>query len=369
MGGQVKSVGKQKKQGKEVPAAYGRVFDHLLEGCQIISREYRYLYVNDVVARQGKSTREALIGHTMMECYPGIETTEMFARLKECIEDGVAQRMENKFTFPDSTVGWFELRMEPLPEGAIILSIDITDRIKAEERRKLLEELKTTFVRVVSNQLRAPLGTVRGSLETLRGAAPEKLDTEERVHLLAANNAAIEVVERLNEMVDAVDTVSGSAALPAKRISFEELWAPVYAECKAKSMAEHVQLIYAPPSAPLPLIECDPDKIKLVLIGLADNALRYTASGKITVVIDHQNGHIRFQIADTGIGLPVSEQPNVFNRFFRGSNARRLNPEGTGLSLAVARYHVERHGGRIGFTSEQNRGSTFWFEVPVHTAS
>src|SRR5688500_3444250 len=108
------------------------VLDHLLEGCQIIGFDYRYLYVNDVVAKQGRRTREELLGHTMMELYPGIENTHMFSLLKQCMHERKPAALENEFTFPDGSVGWFALKIEPVPQGVFILSIDITERKRAE---------------------------------------------------------------------------------------------------------------------------------------------------------------------------------------------------------------------------------------------
>jgi len=117
--------------------------DSLMEGCQIIGYDWRYLYVNDAVANHGRTTKEKLLGKTMMEAYPGIEKTEMFAALQKCMKERVATRMENEFQFPDGKKGWFELSIQPAPEGIVILSVDITKRKTAEEKLKTqMQELK-----------------------------------------------------------------------------------------------------------------------------------------------------------------------------------------------------------------------------------
>ena len=105
----------------------------MLEGCQIIDYDWRYAYVNDAAAKQGRRTKEELLRHTMMEMYPGIEKTEMFGHLQDCMTKRIPHQMENEFTFPDGSKGWFELRIEPVPEGVLILSLDITKRKEIEE--------------------------------------------------------------------------------------------------------------------------------------------------------------------------------------------------------------------------------------------
>ncbi len=108
------------------------VFDHLLEGCQVIRFDYHYLYVNDAAARQGRKAIHELLGKTMMEAYPGIEDTPLFATIKSCLLGHTAAEFESEFTYADGSTGWFLLKMEPILEGLIILSIDISERKQAE---------------------------------------------------------------------------------------------------------------------------------------------------------------------------------------------------------------------------------------------
>ena len=107
--------------------------DSMLEGYQIIDFDWRYAYVNEAVAKQGRRTKEELIGHTMMEMYPGIEKTEMFGYLQRAMIDRFPHKMDNEFTFPDGSKAWFELRIEPIPKGVLILSMDISQRRKLEQ--------------------------------------------------------------------------------------------------------------------------------------------------------------------------------------------------------------------------------------------
>lgn len=122
-------------------------FDSMLEGCQVIGHDYRYLYLNDEVVRQSHLTKEELLNKTMMECYPGIENTNLFKVISRCMQQRIPAYIDNVFTFSDGTQGFFKLDIEPVPEGVLILSENITENKIAEEK---LRESNKRFNRLVS---------------------------------------------------------------------------------------------------------------------------------------------------------------------------------------------------------------------------
>lgn len=113
---------------------YLKKLDLLLEGIQIIDFNWRYVYLNNVMSKQIKTEKENLLGFTVMEIYPGIEKTELFEHLQKCMEDRTPIRFENKFTFPDDSVKWFDLSIGPDDEGICIFSLDITKHKKREAK-------------------------------------------------------------------------------------------------------------------------------------------------------------------------------------------------------------------------------------------
>jgi diguanylate cyclase (GGDEF)-like protein/PAS domain S-box-containing protein len=106
--------------------------DRMAEGAQIISFDWRYVYLNDSAALQGARPRHELIGHTMMEMYPGIDQTPLFTIMQRCMAERTSEHFENQFTFPDGSLGWFDLSIQPIPEGIFILSTDISQRKQAD---------------------------------------------------------------------------------------------------------------------------------------------------------------------------------------------------------------------------------------------
>lgn len=114
--------------------------DHLLEGCQIIGFDWRYIYLNNTAEIHNKRPKEELLGQRYMDMWPGIEETEVFKVIRQTLEERVSAHFENEFTFPDGSLGWFDLSIQPVPEGVFILSIDITERKKIENALRESEE-------------------------------------------------------------------------------------------------------------------------------------------------------------------------------------------------------------------------------------
>ena len=122
------------------------VLDTMLEGCQLIGRDWRFLYVNEAGANHNRVRSEDVIGRTMGEVFPGFEQMPLFRSLERCMNDGTPQRFENQFTFPDGSTGWFDISVEPQPDGIFILSVDITERKRAENALHAVRDQLTAVV-------------------------------------------------------------------------------------------------------------------------------------------------------------------------------------------------------------------------------
>ena len=132
--------------------------DRLLAGFQIISFDWTFLYVNPAAARHGRSTPRELVGRRMMDAYPGFDGMPVFAMLERCMRERRIDTFEIEFTFPDGVRRWFELRVQPVPEGICIYSVDIQQRKEAEQQlADVVGRLKDSTGSGITRLLRALL--------------------------------------------------------------------------------------------------------------------------------------------------------------------------------------------------------------------
>jgi len=127
---------------------FRQTMENMLEGCQIIGFDWRYIYLNKAATRHANKTKDDLLGHTIMEVYPGVENTALFESLQRNMNNRTSEYLVNEFRYNDGSSSWFELSIQPIPEGLFILSIDITERTLMEEK---LHESKEIFENFMTN--------------------------------------------------------------------------------------------------------------------------------------------------------------------------------------------------------------------------
>lgn len=165
---------------------FSSAFDNLMEGCQIIGFDWRYLYLNAAAILQSRKTKEELVGKKYTDVWPGSENTELYKIMRRCLDDRVAHRFENEFVYPDGAVGWFDLRIQPIPEGIFILSIDITERKKvekelriSEEKYRLISENSDDWIYWIDSD--GNLQYVSPSCERVTGYSPEEFTNDRQL--------------------------------------------------------------------------------------------------------------------------------------------------------------------------------------------
>jgi PAS domain S-box-containing protein len=350
--------------------------DNMLEGAQIIGFDWKYLYVNDSMARHGKYPKEELIGFTVMEKYPGIEHTEIYKVYEKCFNERVSIHLENEFVFPDQSKGWFELSFQPVPEGIFILSMDITERKKAQldieqlnaeleqkvtDRTALLQlankELES-FTYSVSHDLRSPLRIIDGYADILITDYKEKLDAEgNRVLSIIKSNA-----RRMGQLIDDLLNLSQIGRK-------EPLMHLTDMDKLVKDVTEE-QLQFLTTTIKIDIGElepavCDSSLVRQVWINLVSNAIKY--SSKVTTPViairsERKDGSVIYSVRDNGVGFDMKYEGKLFGVFQRLHKVSEF--EGTGIGLALSKRIVLMHKGNIWAEAAPGKGACFFFSLP-----
>lgn len=250
--------------------------------------------------------------------------------------------------------------------GASVVERDITARKKSERQIKELNEVRNKFISIMSHQLRTPLTVVNWNLESVLNGDFGKLDDTVQKFLQATHKASVEITHRIHDLLTAVDIEEGRVVFERDEVDVGSIVAAVMNEMVKKSELKSLSFDYIAPKGDLPVIEGDGEKIRTAINKLTENAIVYTKeNGKVTAKLEAHGDKIRFEVNDTGVGVPEAEKHRLFTRFFRASNASIMQPDSFGLGLFITKSFIEQHGGTLGFESKEGVGSTFWFEIPT----
>ncbi|OHD57035.1 MAG: hypothetical protein A2Y33_08900 [Spirochaetes bacterium GWF1_51_8] len=378
---------------------FRQTLDIMIEGCQIIDREFRYVYLNDTAAIHARMKKEDLLGHSMAEMFPGIDNSEMFAKLRLCLDNNESHRMENLFQYPDGTSKWYDLRIQPAPEGAFILSLDITDFKEAQtilsrtnvelenmvqERTRSLEaalkeadeanRAKSDFLANMSHELRTPLNSVIGFSEVLQDRLFGELNDKQKEYLSYIEKSSRHLLTLINDILDLSKVESGNMRLEVSEVPVRGVIDSSLLMVKEKALKHSVSLaVEIAPDADITL-SADERKLKQVIVNLLTNAVKFTRDhGKVSVAVytnkspggNEKTVELIFRIEDTGIGIKPDELSQLFKRYGQLETAYQRKYEGTGLGLSLVKRLVELHGGRVWAESEFGKGSRFYFSLPI----
>lgn len=240
---------------------------------------------------------------------------------------------------------------------------------RANDRLRALDQMKTNFVSVATHQLRTPLSAIKWTLSMLLSGDAGPLNDKQRELLTKANESNDRMVALLSEILFS-DQIESNAITPEHATSLlPELPEDVILEMQPVAAKRNITLLFEHPNASYYPACLEPKLMRAVLQNLLENAIKYSKmGGTVTLRIEEQASRAIITVSDSGIGIPLDSQKNVFTRFYRAENAVRLVSDGSGLGLFIVQSILERNKGTIRFESKENEGTTFIVELPIADA-
>jgi signal transduction histidine kinase len=244
---------------------------------------------------------------------------------------------------------------------------DMAATIEADvEKLRLAERMRRDLIGNISHDLRSPLASIQGSLETMALKDAQLAPEERRRFLELSLRNASSLQKLVEELFELAKLDARQVQLKREPLQIAELAQDV--ALKLAPQAESAGVSLTVDLAPeLPLVCCDIAMIERVLTNLIENAFRFTpAAGSVRVALSAREGAIRVTVEDTGMGIAPEDLPHIFDRFYRADKSRDRSTGGAGLGLAIARQIVELHGSLLEVESRPGEGARFSFTLDAH---
>lgn len=257
---------------------------------------------------------------------------------------------------------WADLAVFPYVNdiGNAQLLITLVDVTKQKE----VEVAKTEFVSLASHQLRTPITSMRWGADLLLMDKEHPVSEKQRIFIKRLSSG----IERMNILVNDFLQVSrfelGTRTAKVESVDLQTIFNEIISEYEIVAKGKEVKIIKNYPSL-TKSFNTDSSLLRMIVTNLYTNAVKYSKTGdEVLFNYKIEDDNLIVEIRDFGIGIPVSEQPRIFTKIFRASNAMREVPDGTGLGLYIAKKAVQVLGGRVTFISEEGQGSTFTAVIP-----
>jgi signal transduction histidine kinase len=224
-----------------------------------------------------------------------------------------------------------------------------------------LDTLKDEFVSSVSHELRTPLTSISGYVDLM---LEDEDDEQKRGYLGIVERNAQRLLKLVSDLLFSAQLQGGRLEFERSEVDLHRLVLQSVESARPRAEAAGIELVLD--AEAVPSVDGEAVRLAQLLDNLVSNAIKFTpGGGRVSVHLSPRDGLVRFEISDTGIGIPEDERERLFERFFRSQTALERQIQGTGLGLYISKAIVEAHGGRIGVQSEPGEGTTFVVELPA----
>lgn len=234
---------------------------------------------------------------------------------------------------------------------------------------KLIDEKKDEFLYMAAHELRTPVTAIKGYVSMILEGDAGEIPPKARGFLADVNNINDRLIRLLNNMLNVSKIEEGKLVYQMDNENLSQITRSVFSQFIPETERKGINYKLLIPRKIKDLVYVDSDKIQEVIGNLISNAVKYTDSGNITVrLLQTKKMGVRFEVEDTGPGISEKEQEKLFQKFYRvESNVGKTT--GSGLGLYICKLLIEKFHGTIGVTSVSEKGSTFWFELPLASRS
>lgn len=295
---------------------------------------------------------------------------DMYASLTNAPEPVVSIM---RFTHGDGDIRYMEWHAQFSGGRIYAVARDVTKRIrreeallKATEQAIAANRVKSDFLSNVSHEVRTPLNGVLGMAQVLEKTP---LSDEQKKYVGIIKSCSDGLLAVVNDILDISKIESGKLVLNRERFSIDDVVKRTFDVVDAAARKKKLQLSYEREFSGPDIVLGDELRLKQILVNLVGNAVKFTDDGAVSVRVSRlQSGLLRFEVRDTGPGIPESQHRLIFNRFTQADTSSTRKSGGTGLGLSISKELVLMMGGDIGVESAPGKGATFWFTLALATA-
>ena len=325
------------------------VFNNIHDSVMILNHENVILLVNPAMCRTFGLNAQTAVGKPVLDV---ISHTDVLTLITSADTNDPFQYHE--VSFPDGRVGNAQF-IAIQGVGYVLTMQDITDL-------KEVDRIRSEFVHTVSHDLRSPLTSVIGYSELVARVGP--LNDTQKEFVSRIQDSIQHITSLINDLLD-LGSIEAGMDTHREFVQLESILRYTInmldGQIKSKELSVHTDIAPA-----LPALRANPIRLRQVLDNVVGNAIKYShARGEIQVSIQSEENQVILRVTDHGPGIPASDQPRIFDKFYRASNIKS-DVEGSGLGLAIVKNIVENHQGRIWVESTVGKGSSFFIVLPVN---